>query len=189
MTNFIQCCPVCGHILSYKNIFCSDCGYSKKLDRKRRKILRPLFEKGEVAYIPVDLYNSSKPKEYYINISQTKYNTPDKWKNIFVEEELSKNPLFNNAQYIKSCRKEQEQKKEKENFLHQQKSPENNQNLNYLQTLQSNIPPNIPHCPTCDSTNIRKISDLRRGIHVIAWGLFSTTAKCQYECKNCGYKW
>ena len=47
----------------------------------------------------------------------------------------------------------------------------------------------VPHCPTCNSTNILKISDLRRGIHGLAWGLLSNTARSQFECKNCGYKW
>ena len=46
-----------------------------------------------------------------------------------------------------------------------------------------------PRCPTCNSTNIKKISDLRRGVHAAAWGLLSTTARSQFECKNCGYKW
>ena len=46
-----------------------------------------------------------------------------------------------------------------------------------------------PHCPTCNSTNVKKISELRRGAHAVAWGLFSTTARSQFECKNCGYKW
>ena len=184
MSDYIQCCPVCGRTLSYKNIFCSNCGYSKKLNRKRRKELRPLFEKGEVAYMPVELYNSSKPKQYYIDISQTKYNTPDKWKDIFVEEELSKNPLFNKAQYIKTCRKEQEQIKYREEFLHQQESSEGNKSPTQSQPLQLNI----PRCPTCNSTNIKKISDLRRGTHAVAWGLFSKTARSQFECKNCGYK-
>lgn len=46
-----------------------------------------------------------------------------------------------------------------------------------------------PHCPTCNSTNIKKISNLRRGVHSVAWGLLSTTARSQFECKHCGYKW
>ena len=47
---------------------------------------------------------------------------------------------------------------------------------------------NIPKCPTCGSTNIKKISDLRRGIHGLAWGILSNTARSQFECKKCGYK-
>ena len=47
---------------------------------------------------------------------------------------------------------------------------------------------NTPKCPTCGSTNIHKISDLRRGVHGLAWGILSNTARSQFECKNCGYK-
>lgn len=53
---------------------------------------------------------------------------------------------------------------------------------------QPNLSSNQPHCPICNSTNIKRISDLRRGIHAVAWGLFSKTARSQFECKNCGMK-
>lgn len=57
------------------------------------------------------------------------------------------------------------------------------------QSLSQSPQPNAPHCPTCNSTNVKKISSIRRGIHAISWGLLSTTARSQFECKNCGYKW
>lgn len=50
-------------------------------------------------------------------------------------------------------------------------------------------PSNIPTCPTCCSTNIQKISGLSRAAHGYMFGLFSKTAKSQFCCKNCGYKW
>lgn len=46
-----------------------------------------------------------------------------------------------------------------------------------------------PKCPTCQSINIEKISGAKRAVHGIAFGLLSNTAKSQFECKNCGYKW
>jgi len=46
----------------------------------------------------------------------------------------------------------------------------------------------IPKCPTCGSTNIQKISDLRKAGGAILFGIFSKDAKSQFECKNCGYK-
>jgi transposase-like protein len=53
-----------------------------------------------------------------------------------------------------------------------------------------NIPQNpVPTCPTCGSTNIKKISDINRGVHALAFGLFSKTAKSQFYCLNCNYKW
>lgn len=48
---------------------------------------------------------------------------------------------------------------------------------------------NQPHCPTCGSTNIIKISAAKKAVGAGLFGLFSKTAKSQFECKNCGYKW
>ena len=48
---------------------------------------------------------------------------------------------------------------------------------------------NTPNCPTCGSTNIKKISSLSKAVHGLAFGLFSTTARSQFECNNCKYKW
>lgn len=48
---------------------------------------------------------------------------------------------------------------------------------------------NIPHCPTCGSTNIKKISATSKVVGAGLFGLFSKTARSQFECKDCGYKW
>lgn len=48
--------------------------------------------------------------------------------------------------------------------------------------------PNTPHCPTCGSTNLRKIGNLERGLSVTVWGFGSSKMGKQYECKDCGYK-
>lgn len=54
---------------------------------------------------------------------------------------------------------------------------------------QRQVQANQPTCPTCHSTNVVKISDVKRAVHGIAWGFLSKTAFSQFECKNCGYKW
>ncbi len=46
-----------------------------------------------------------------------------------------------------------------------------------------------PKCPTCGSTNISKISATSKALGAIGFGLLSKTAKSQFKCKNCGYKW
>ena len=46
-----------------------------------------------------------------------------------------------------------------------------------------------PKCPTCGSTNIEKISTASKVVGASLFGLFSNTARSQYKCKNCGYKW
>lgn len=52
-----------------------------------------------------------------------------------------------------------------------------------------NEPKNVPTCPTCQSTNVSKISDLRKVANIAMFGIFGQTRKCQFECKDCGYKW
>lgn len=48
---------------------------------------------------------------------------------------------------------------------------------------------NIPKCPTCGSTRIRKISGTRKAMGAIGFGLLSKTARSQFECLDCKYKW
>ena len=48
---------------------------------------------------------------------------------------------------------------------------------------------NKPKCPTCGSTNIEKISSFNKAAGAVMFGLFSKTARSQFKCKNCGYKW
>ena len=48
---------------------------------------------------------------------------------------------------------------------------------------------NQPKCPTCQSTNIKKISATSKAVSVGLFGLFSQKVKKQFCCGNCGYEW
>lgn len=48
---------------------------------------------------------------------------------------------------------------------------------------------NIPKCPTCQSTNIRKIGAVERGASIGLFGLFSRKINKTFKCGNCGYTW
>lgn len=48
---------------------------------------------------------------------------------------------------------------------------------------------NVPRCPTCGSTNIEAIDAFVRGAALGLFGVASKTARSQFCCKNCGYKW
>lgn len=48
---------------------------------------------------------------------------------------------------------------------------------------------NEPKCPTCNSTNIKKISGLSKASSVAMFGIFSQKVKKQMHCNNCGYEW
>ena len=47
---------------------------------------------------------------------------------------------------------------------------------------------NLPKCPTCNSTNIKKISAVSKAGGMFMFGIFSKTAKSQFQCEDCGYK-
>lgn len=48
---------------------------------------------------------------------------------------------------------------------------------------------NIPKCPTCNSTNIRKIPTGKKISGGLMFGLFSNNVRKTYECLNCKCKW
>ena len=47
----------------------------------------------------------------------------------------------------------------------------------------------VPKCPTCQSTNIKKVSTASKAGSVFMWGLLSQKVKKQWHCNNCGYEW
>lgn len=55
--------------------------------------------------------------------------------------------------------------------------------------IQSDSTINIPKCPTCSSTNIKKVSGTSKAISVAMFGLLSQKVKKQFHCNNCGYEW
>lgn len=61
------------------------------------------------------------------------------------------------------------------------------QSVEFNVKVQSNI--NVPKCPTCNSTDVKKISTMSKVAGATMFGLFSKTARSQFKCENCGYKW
>lgn len=57
-------------------------------------------------------------------------------------------------------------------------------------TPKSNVEVNIPKCPTCQSTNISKISKRSKAGDALAFGLFALgKISKQWHCNNCGSEW
>lgn len=114
---------------------------------------------------PNNLSESLYDSEYYRNKSLEKYGDYKHWYD-FILEEIKANPLFNEELF--------------------NSEPTRTKPTTILNKQETN---NIPKCPTCNSTNIVKIGNLKRATYGYAFGLFSKTARSQFECKNCGYKW
>lgn len=47
----------------------------------------------------------------------------------------------------------------------------------------------VPHCPTCGSPNIEKISIGKKMKGSFFFGFMSKDVRSTFHCKNCGYKW
>lgn len=57
-------------------------------------------------------------------------------------------------------------------------------------SVQNNKPAdNQIKCSYCQSSNTKKISASAKIGGAMMFGLFSKTAKSQFKCNNCGYKW
>ena len=48
---------------------------------------------------------------------------------------------------------------------------------------------NIPKCPTCGSTNIKRITTANRAVSVLTLGILSGKIGKNYECLDCKAKW
>lgn len=48
---------------------------------------------------------------------------------------------------------------------------------------------NIPHCPTCGSTNIKPITATERATSIIGLGIFSKKINKTYKCLICKHTW
>ncbi len=48
---------------------------------------------------------------------------------------------------------------------------------------------NKPKCPTCSSTNLKKLSTASKAINTAMFGLLGTKRNKTFHCNNCGYEW
>lgn len=48
---------------------------------------------------------------------------------------------------------------------------------------------NRPHCPTCGSTNICRISTTSKAVNTAIFGIFGQKRKHQFKCNNCKFEW
>lgn len=46
-----------------------------------------------------------------------------------------------------------------------------------------------PHCPTCNSTNLNKISTTSKVMNTAVWGILGTKRHKTFHCNSCGYEW
>lgn len=109
---------------------------------------------------------------------------PDGWKDtIFCSHCSPRDGIENSRDVRESTQEEIEQ--------YEQEMEEYTRRKSIEKTYNSMCNKNIytPKCPVCGSPNIHKISVTKRVVSGAAFGLFSKTARSQWECSNCGNKW
>lgn len=99
-----------------------------------------------------------------------------------IELEVSKNPNFNPNTTEHNAATEYELRATRREMERMRQDREEEERKRQAEA-------NIPRCPTCGSTDLEKISDLKKATHWLAFGLLSKTARSQFRCKKCGYKW
>ena len=104
---------------------------------------------------------------YYLKISREKYGDLFHSEDILLEE-IRQNPLFD----IEKSRMTTIKDRQTDLLLNKSSGTD----------LK-------PKCPTCGSTNIKRISTSSKVFGAALFGLFSKTAHSQFECQNCHYKW
>lgn len=100
----------------------------------------------------------------------------DDAKNLLIEEQVKSSPEFD--QYLFDHREE----------ILAKQSAEFNAKMAHGKTILEEKS-RTPKCPTCQSTNIQRISGIERGASIIGLGIFSKKINKSFKCKNCGYTW
>lgn len=186
-------CPGCDNVIGEdelinNNNICPKCGLNynnKKLVTDLKKIY--LCPKCGDSYSNVE-YRNTSGKCTYCDTELVKTDAIwDDYSKIYDADDMKTATRiftneYGNFQFSDSAYDDRMRKIKAEKELRKSK-----QKVNKSKVSSSTV--NIPKCPTCGSTNVRKISAVSKAGGMFMFGIFSKTAKSQFECKDCGYKW
>lgn len=182
MSNMLAYCPQCGHILKdnmvgdikdFRVNSCRFCGFDSGLIKFPEWYTSDMFM-TEWLKFEDDMIVSNNPimdKPATESLHLTKLMVLD----------IDKNPLYNEELSIKTAYMEHDEIKKI------QQTPEfKEQNRQLMEKLRNE---DLPHCPTCGSTNIKKLDVVDRAVSVGFFGIFSNKINKSFKCKDCGCTW
>lgn len=164
-------CPVCAQGNTSEDSPCPFCGHTPMMHTKEDNE-EYYFKKAKEMFPPDPFY----PDEYQdsLHYSLITYKVVN-------ELEIFPNPLFDRAKYEARIAKKEAESNARVQEAFRERMAEKQQ--------YSPSTPYHPHCPTCKSPNVKKISFAKGYLHWRMFGFFSKTAMSQWECRSCGYKW
>ena len=182
MSNMLAYCPQCGHILKDNRVgdikdfrinVCRFCGFKDGLVKLPEQYTSRMFMTEELE-LRKNMIVSSNPimnKPLAENLHLIKLMVLD----------IDKNPLYNEELSIKTAYMEDKEIEE------MKQTPEfKEQNRQLMEKLRNE---DALHCPTCGSTNIKKLDVVDRAVSVGFFGIFSNKINKSFKCKDCGCTW
>lgn len=174
-------CLCCGSIYAesfdeYENEDCLHCGFQLIEDTITEKQFLLLSESEKDDY-ELRIYNICKQSEFF---DEDEYNKmhKDLASNWYIKFRFDKYEKLTGEKAFT---------KENEAYHNMQAQKRVNEAMaKYAGTTSSN---NIPQCPTCSSTNIRKMGAVESGASIALFGIFSKKINKTFKCKDCGYTW
>jgi hypothetical protein len=163
-------CPICGEWSDTTDRFpvCEFCGNEDVI----------IVSRDEISEIQNDIRKLPEP-------ARRKYLTEDansdiERMGIMTTEYIRQKYVFNDPRFSKSKFNERERKEEKDYQEFKEQSKRDVAAYYGHPTIK---------CPTCGSTNTKKISGLSKAASVGLFGIFSQKVKHQFHCNSCGYEW
>lgn len=181
-------CLKCGHIIADNSLFkndtiCCDCKIPLEEDNMTSKQFNALSEQQKEEYTQ-SIYHQIKNSDIF-DQSQCKFGTPDFYSSYWFDkyEELTGDVA---DRYGDDLKQHMQATYGKGSKLYEEQVVQNCINAERARKQESS---NIPKCPTCSSTNLKKISTTSKAINTIAFGLLGTKRNKTFHCNQCGYEW
>lgn len=181
-------CPECGKEVSDKAQSCIHCGYPLKKSKSApsftgMNICPKCGEVNRATECPLcatEMVDCHCTEEEFVDIMLQGDAVLNKWKKKLREQYTVDSSSYDENAYEQRKNKDEEYHKEQLQYMTQDEldSP-----------TKINIANNVPKCPTCNSTNIEKISLGKKAFGGALFGLFSSDVRKTMHCNNCGYKW
>ena len=166
-------CPVCGSCGTSSDRFpvCHFCGCEDMLE----------FDSSYIESVEKEIANM--PKEQREDLEKDEIPISSKYwtkAQISLNEYMRRKYAFTNPQFSKSKYNKR---------INDIKKSRQEMNQLFQEAYDETHGRKKVKCPTCGSTNTKKISGLSKAASVGLFGIFSQKVKHQFHCNSCGYEW